>query len=262
MGSWLVRGILAAVVIVIAAGAGWWFFIRSDAELATSPLDFRETPSDAATSTGADAATPTPARAVTTETSDPVDVTPSEGYTLYLVVPEVPSVEGQTEAAYFAGETLARLGVPSTAKGTTTEVSGYFSLGSEGLDPAVESTITVALANIRSDESRRDGQMTRALEVTRYPEATFTAASLGGWSGEIPEGQDVNLTVTGTMDLHGVQKELTWDLVARRQGDVITALATVNFLYADFNIPVLNIGGIVSVEDDVTLQVQLIAKAQ
>jgi len=58
-----------------------------------------------------------------------------------------------------------------------------------------------------------------------------------------------------------VQKEVTWEVEARREGDIITALATTNFLYEDFGIPVPNIGGFVSVEDDVTLQVQIIALA-
>jgi hypothetical protein len=62
------------------------------------------------------------------------------------------------------------------------------------------------------------------------------------------------------MDLHGVQKELTWEVKARRQDDVITGLAIVNFRYEDFNIPVLTIAGIVTVEEDVTLQVTIVAQ--
>jgi hypothetical protein len=63
------------------------------------------------------------------------------------------------------------------------------------------------------------------------------------------------------MDLHGVQKEITWEVKAKREGSVITALATVNFLFADFGIPVLNVANFVSVEDDVTLQVRIVAQA-
>jgi hypothetical protein len=58
-----------------------------------------------------------------------------------------------------------------------------------------------------------------------------------------------------------VQKEVTWEVEARREGNVITALATTNLMYEDSGIPVLNIGGFVSVEDDVTLQMQIIAQA-
>jgi len=69
------------------------------------------------------------------------------------------------------------------------------------------------------------------------------------------------LQLSGIMDLHGVRKEITWDVKARHEGNVITALATVNFKYADFNIPVLNVANFVSVEDNVTLQVQIVAQA-
>jgi polyisoprenoid-binding protein YceI len=63
------------------------------------------------------------------------------------------------------------------------------------------------------------------------------------------------------LDLHGVQKEVTWDVKAMRQGNVMTALATLEMLYSDFNITPPNIAGFVSVEDDVTLQVQIVAEA-
>lgn len=186
---------------------------------------------------------------------------PSEGYTTYAIVADHPSVEGTTEAAYFAEEQLAGLSVPSTAKGATTDVSGELHLGPEGLDPTVPSVITVNLTNLRSDEARRDNRVNGALQISQFPEAVFTAERIEGWPGEIPEGEDVSLQLIGTMDLKGVQRELTWEVVARRQGEVISALATTNFLYADFDIPLLNIAGFVSVKEDVTLQMQVIAVA-
>ncbi|GAB4324243.1 MAG: hypothetical protein Kow0010_06020 [Dehalococcoidia bacterium] len=263
--SWrAIAGVAVAVVLVVGAAglAGWWFFVRDDAELATAPLAFRETPTSEPSNDGT-TATPeaTPASAANGGGASG-HITASEGYTLYTVVAEHPAVDGRTEAAYFADEKLARLSLPSTAKGTTFEVSGQFAIGPEGLDPNVASTVTVGLTSLRSDESRRDSRVRDALEVTKYPEATFTATAIGGWPGDLPEGQDVPLTVTGIMDLHGVQRELTWDVVARRQGNVVSALATVTFAYADFDIPVLNIAGFVTVEEDVTLQVLLIAEAQ
>jgi hypothetical protein len=48
---------------------------------------------------------------------------------------------------------------------------------------------------------------------------------------------------------------------ANRDDNIITALATLKFNYADFNIPVLNIANFVSVQDSVTLQVQVVAQA-
>jgi polyisoprenoid-binding protein YceI len=261
LSSWLFRGVLAAVLLVVVAVGAWWFFIRSDEELATAPQQFRTpgatqespsaTPEEPETATPESSAENTPA----------AGGEPSEGFTTYTIVTDHPSVEGATEAAYFADEQFAGLSVPSTAKGATTDVSGVLHLGPDGLDPAAPSVITVNLTRLQSDEARRDNRVNGALQISQFPEAVFTAERIEGWPGEIPEGEDVNLQLIGTMDLKGVQRELTWDVVARRQGEVISALATTNFLYADFEIPLLNIAGFVSVDEDVTLQMQVIAVA-
>ncbi|HLB23288.1 MAG TPA: YceI family protein, partial [Dehalococcoidia bacterium] len=71
--------------------------------------------------------------------------------------------------------------------------------------------------------------------------------------------QEHTFQMTGMLDLHGVQKEVTWEVKARREGNIMTALATITFLYADFNITAPSIGGFVSVEDDVTLQMDIVA---
>jgi polyisoprenoid-binding protein YceI len=105
----------------------------------------------------------------------------------------------------------------------------------------------------------RDRRMHEAIESSRFPTATFTIANVSGYDPSMAEGEEQTLQMTGALDLHGVQRDVTWEVKARREGDVITALATTNFLYEDFNIPVLNIAGIVSVEEDVTLQVQIVA---
>lgn len=249
-------GSLGSVVVILAVLVGvWWAFIRSTAEPAREPLGFRE--QTASPSPGLTASPSDGASSGGTSTAGA-----SSGYRRYVVVPEHPAVEGKTEAWYLAGETLARVGVPSTAKGTTTEVTGEFTIGPQGLDPNSVSRVVVGLANLRSDESRRDARVREALDVSRYPEATFTLEAIEGWPGEIPEGTDVNLRLRGTMELRGVRREVVWEAVARRRGEVITALATTRFRYADFNIPVPNIAGFVSVEEDVTVQVQLIAVAQ
>ncbi len=256
--TWPARIAIALVVVVVAGAAGWWFFIREDNQLATDPQQFRDTPVAGATDTPStgDPATSTPGADATATPAAQA----SEGYELFAIVSENPAVEGQTEAAYFADEQLASLGVPSTAKGTTPGVTGSFSVGPDGLDPVVTSTITVDLTALQSDEGRRDSRVRDALQISQFPTATFTAERLEGWSG-LADGDSITATIVGTLELRGVQKEISWEIEAVRQGDVISALATTNFLFADFGIPVPNIGGFVSVEDDVTLQVQLIAEA-
>lgn len=234
-------GALAAVLLVAVVAGGWWFFVREDNELATAPP---EIPSGGVQPTGT---------ADNGSASDPTSV--SGGAMAFEVV------TASSEAAYFADEELASLGVPSTAKGTTT-VTGTFYLTDDGfaLDDSTPSTFTVDLQALKSDQDRRDNRVQEALETATFATATFTVESITGVDASLAPEEEHAFQMTGTLDLHGVQKEVTWDVEARREGNVITALATTNFLFADFGIPVPNIGGFVSVQDDVTLQMQIIAQ--
>jgi polyisoprenoid-binding protein YceI len=242
----LIGGVLAAAVVAAIGIGSWWFFIREDNELATSAPDI---PSDLVN------ASPTPASGETPATGEtPASSGSGHAFTI---------VSERSEAAYFADEQLASLPLPSTAKGSTTDITGTFYLTEDGLDldPELESSFTVDLTTITSDKEMRDRRVQNdALQTGQFPTATFVATSVTGYDPSIPDGEEQTLMLTGTMDLHGVQKEITWEVKARRDGDVITALATVNFAYADFNITPPNIAGFVSVEDDVTLQVQIVAQ--
>jgi polyisoprenoid-binding protein YceI len=67
--------------------------------------------------------------------------------------------------------------------------------------------------------------------------------------------------MSGILELHGVQREVTWEVKAKREADVMSALATITIRYDDFAIDKPDIAGFVSVEDEVTLQMQVIATA-
>jgi polyisoprenoid-binding protein YceI len=244
----LIGGTLAIVAAVVIAGAGWWFFIREDNDLKTNAPDIpadlaQRTPSSSATASGG-----TPA-AGTTSTSG------GQAYTI---------LSDRSEAAYYADENLASVGLPSTAKGSTSDITGTFYLTADGLDlePSQASSFTVDLRTLKSDKDMRDRRVQNdALQTSQFPTATFTASSVTGYDASLAEGVEQTLMLTGMLDLHGVQKEVTWVVKARRQGDVITALATLeNVPYSDFNITPPNIAGFVSVEDDVTLQVEIVAQ--
>ena len=227
-----------AVLVVVTAGvaAGWWFFVREDNRLATAVP-----------------AVPTELRQALRTPSAP------GGALAFRIVP------ANSEAAYFADEKLASLPLPSTAKGSTHDITGTLFLTPDGLeiDASQQSQFTVNLTTLTSDKSQRDRRVqNQALQTGQYPKATFTAKSVTGYDPAKAAGDEQSLKLTGTMDLHGVQDEITWDVKARREGDVITALATVNVKYADFNIPILNIADFVSVQDNVTLQVQIVAQAE
>ena len=226
-----------AVVAVLLLAAGWWFFVRSDAKLATGPPAIPEDLLRATDTPGADG-----------------DV--SDSLTFRIIA-------DRSEAAYFVGEQLASLRIPSTASGTTGDVEGEFHLIPDGtaLAPDTTSQFTIGLTSLRSDESIRDNRVQGALETGLFPTATFTFTSFTGYDPSIPEGEQQDLLLTGTLDLHGVQRQVTWKVEALRQANVITALATVTIAFADYGITPPSVAGFTLVGNEATLQVQLVAEA-
>ncbi|MCI0778351.1 MAG: YceI family protein [Chloroflexi bacterium] len=221
------------VAAVVAGIAVWYFAVREDAKLATQ------------------------APAIPTDLLRDGEPVAIDGVLTYRIIPE------ESEAAYFADEQLASLSLPSTAKGATNEIEGVFFLTEDGFALASEpiSTFTIDLTSLKSNESRRDTRVQQALETGIYPTATFTIASVAGYDDSIPDGEEQVLTLGGVLDIHGVQNQVTWDVRARRDGNVITALATITFRFDDFGIRPPSFAGFVSVGDDLTLQLQFVAEA-
>lgn len=251
-GGMVGRFLSLAVLAVIVAGVGWYFFIREDNEAQKAAADITDEVRQAAGQTAT-----APAATATTAAGQGSNAT-TEGASTYAGK-SYRIIEGQSEAWYLAPEKLASLPTSSTAKGTTKEITGEFHLTADGLDPAKPTTFTVGLASITSDESRRDNRMRGALETSKYPTTTFTASIISGLPAEFGT-TDTVLQLTGTLDLHGVQKEVTWELKVKRDGDILSVLGTTGFKYSDFGITKPDIGGFVSVDENVTLQVQLFAQ--
>lgn len=239
---------LALIVTVAAAVGIWWFAIRSDA----SPLDDPLPIPTSLLSTGA----PTPGATEPGATAEP---TAASGDAQVWTI-----VEGDSEADYYVGETLASLGVPSTANGKTEAITGTFYLTADGtaLETSLTSSFTVDVSRLTSDEDRRDRRVREALETDLFPTATFVVESVDGLPATIPEEGTVEFTMTGKLTLHGVERTVTWSVEATREQNVISAIANLEFQFAEYDISPPNIGGFVSVEDGGTLQAVIIAQQQ
>ena len=254
--SLLGRLVLLSVLAVAAAGAGWYFFIREDNKAQEVAADVTDDVRRAA------AASPSPAASAAPGGSPAPSATAAStgagGGLSSLRGASYRVVEGQGSAWYLAPEKLASLPTTSVAKGTTKEVRGEFHFTAEGLDPARKTTFTVGLASIASDQSRRDSRMHQALETQKFPTATFTATRLVGLPAEFT-AQEVEMQLTGILDLHGVQKEVTWKVQVKKDAatNILSGLATTEFKYSDFGSTKPDIAGFVTVEENVQLQVQL-----
>ena len=70
----------------------------------------------------------------------------------------------------------------------------------------------------------------------------------------LPTSGSSNFQLIGDMTLHGVTTEQVWDVAASFTGDAVTAKATTKFNFAKYKIPVPRIFGLLSVDDDIRLE--------
>jgi polyisoprenoid-binding protein YceI len=228
---WLLAGGGLALALAVAVGGVVLFLARSD------PVELvREAP-------------PLPTAAA--------PVTPAGELLHFVVVPE------QSEASYIAREKLAALPATSEAVGRTSAISGDIYLTRQGLAASPPSLFRVDLRTLRSDEGRRDNYIrSNTLQADRFPYAEFVLERVEGFPTDYREGEEVALQVSGTMTIRGTSRPLTFDVRARYGGGTLTGVAHASFRLSDFGLSPPNIAGFVTVEDEMRLQIVLVARLQ
>jgi len=142
------------------------------------------------------------------------------------------------------------------AVGRTPSVSGSLVLAGSSIT-GVE--VTADLTQLESDDSRRDGQLSRqGIETSRFPTATFTLTSPIDL-GDVPaDGATIEATATGNLTLHGVTKGVTVPIKARLSGDVVTVTGSINILFVDYAIERPQSFIVLSIEDHGVMEFQLL----
>ena len=163
-------------------------------------------------------------------------------------------VPGESELTYTVREKLASLPTSSDAVGRTTELSGTVQLDGS------PTQVSADLSTLESDQSRRDNRVRDIFQSA--PVAEFTVSDLGELPAQYVPGETVTSTVTGSATIRGVERPLTFAIEARLDGDTLSVLGTTDFTWADFEIDPPNIGGFVQVEDNVHIEVLVVAKKE
>ena len=166
-------------------------------------------------------------------------------------------IQKGSKAEYRVREQLARLNFPNDAVGATESVTGAIVIGPDG-SFAPDSKVTVDMRTLRTDEPKRDGFVREnTLETTRYPLAEFVPRRQKGLASPIPTSGSATFQLIGDMTLHGVTSELTWDVAGTFAADAVTAKATTRFNFARFKITIPRVFGLLSVDDDIRLELNL-----
>jgi polyisoprenoid-binding protein YceI len=210
------------------------------------------TPDSATSSVTAQSSTASPtATAAPASTTAPTSA-PSTSALTYSVV------ASGTKANYRVREQLAKLNAPSDAVGTTTGVTGQIVIGADGKIVSDQSKLVVDLTRLQSDSNMRDGYIARGtLETSSYPTATFVPTAISGLSSPLPTSGQQSFQLTGNLTIHGVTKPVTWTVTAQVNGNDVTGQATTSFKFEDFGMTPPQSMMVLSVVDNVTLEVTL-----
>ncbi|MEU1517521.1 YceI family protein [Streptomyces sp. NPDC005811] len=154
-----------------------------------------------------------------------------------------------SQAGYRVDEVL--FGQNTTAVGRTDKVTGDLTVkGTE----ATEGSFTVDLTSVKSDSVERDGQFRGGIMNTeKFPTATFELTRPVDF-GSVPDvGKKVTAKASGRFTIHGVSKNVSFDLTAQRSAGAFRVQGSLPITFADYGVESPNFGGI-TVEHEGTIE--------
>jgi len=159
-------------------------------------------------------------------------------------------------------EQLVGVNLPSDAVLTATGGTGSFTVNPDGSFTA-DSKVTFELSTLSSDQRDRDNFVKQdTLQVRQFPTATFVPTQATGLVLPMTANSDLKFTLAGKMTIHGVTKDVTFDVVATREGTQLkaTATATPTWKFGDFGMRAPAVPfRVVSVNDEIRVVVELVA---
>ncbi len=184
----------------------------------------------------------------------PTVAPPPLGAVIFTVVP------GQSRVTFRVREQLVGVQLPSDAVGSTGAVTGRVVMRREGGVAPDASRVSVDLRELRTDDPRRDSFIRQnTLQTLIFPSAEFQPRTATGLPNPLPASGEHTFRLTGAMLIHGVQKEVTWDVTARRAGTQLSARATTAVKFGDFGMTPPKAEPVVNVVDEIRLELDLVA---
>ncbi len=161
-------------------------------------------------------------------------------------------------ANYRVTEQLAKNDLPNDAVGKTSAITGSITLLPDGTIDTASSKFTVDLSTMQSDSGMRDNYVRRnTLQTDQYPEAVFVPVEIKGLALPIPQSGSVAFQVIGDLTIKDVTKSVTWEVTGEIANGVATGNAVTKFTFADFGLNQPQVPVVLSVADEITLEVAL-----
>jgi polyisoprenoid-binding protein YceI len=164
--------------------------------------------------------------------------------------------DGASYVGYRVNEQLAFRSNPNQAVGRTTAVTGTMEVTGDTVEKV---RIEADLTQLTSDEPRRDNAIRqRGLESERFPTATLELAEPVKLTPTPAEGEEVRGLGTGRLTVHGVTRDVDLDLRGRWTGETIQVAGQLPVKMSDFQIEPPRFGPVVSIEDAMAVDLNLV----
>ncbi|MFC1575851.1 YceI family protein, partial [Gemmatimonadota bacterium] len=145
----------------------------------------------------------------------------------------------ESRARYLVREQLAGFDFPNDAVGETDQILGFLVMAADGSLVTDESSFTVDLTTLKTDNERRDGYVhRRTLETELFPEAVLVPREFRGLPSPLPSSGTLSFQLAGDLTLHGVTRATVWEVIAQFGPESITGQATTSFPFETFGIEV------------------------
>jgi polyisoprenoid-binding protein YceI len=169
-------------------------------------------------------------------------------------------VADESEVRYRVREQLVGLNFPNDAVGATSAVEGGVAFDAQGRFLR-DSRFTVDLRALRSDEARRDNYLRRnTLETERYPTVTFVPTEARRLPFPLPQTGSVPFELVGDLTVKETTRRVTWEATASFDGQRVSLRARTAFRFGDFGLGVPRVSVVLSVEDDIKLEADLVLR--
>ena len=140
--------------------------------------------------------------------------------------------------------------------GRSTAVTGTMTVSGDTVEAA---RIEADLTRLTSDESRRDNAIRqRGLESERFPTAILELAGPIRLAEAPVQGQEVRGQGKGRLTVHGVTREVDLDLRGRWNGSTIQVVGQLPVRMSDYQIEAPRFGPVVSIEDSLAVDFNLV----
>ena len=210
----------------------------------------------------APSATPAPTAVASTATPT---ATATSATSVTTITSGTWTISDTSKATVRVREQLVGVNLPSDAVLVATGATGTFLLKDDGTFSS-DSKITFDLTTLASDQRDRDNFVKMdTLQTRQFPKAEFVPTKTTGLVLPMPASGEFTFKLTGQITIHGKTKDVTFDVVATRTGNDLTATASSapTWKFGDFGMSAPSVPfRVVSVVDEIRVVVDLVASVK